>query len=554
MAQSKEFSLLTKLTLSAAGFNTGVEQAKKKTSELAKGTEQASNTMKASFAGLTNIFPNLTGSLSGITSAVSGGIGAFKTMIPAIKGVGTALAATGITLVVIALSVAFAALASYLGGTSEGANKLKLAFSYITGAIKEYINRVQALGSAIWKMVNGDWKGMKEEFSKAFAGGFIDSVIAAAKHSHALMLELQNLTKQKRLLGYEEDNQLTKITELREKAKDFEAYPAQQRLAYLREAKELELKIGTTKTVTAIEFYNQLVAEQGLKKNLTSEEKDQRLEMYKQIGAAQREQNERITSYFKQEKKLVKEIADAADEKTKALEALKKSDSEGVTKPMSLKGSSITATGALQLDSSPIATAADIWGTLTKRIKEAHEAMIANQPEWMKLSGLIFSAENKAKLFQTAIGGVQNIIIDFAKTGKTSFQSLVTSMLSGIRSIINGLIAQALAGQLAANSKFGLPGLIMAGIGMAAVEGLVGSLPAFASGGIVQGSSYGGDQVHAMVNSGEMILNAGQQGNLFDMINAGRGGSGGGEVTFRIDGTQLVGVLNNHNRKMSHIR
>ena len=51
--------------------------------------------------------------------------------------------------------------------------------------------------------------------------------------------------------------------------------------------------------------------------------------------------------------------------------------------------------------------------------------------------------------------------------------------------------------------------------------------PSFATGGIVQGSSWSGDNVRANVNSGEMILNAAQQKALWETAN-GRGASGGG--------------------------
>ncbi len=44
----------------------------------------------------------------------------------------------------------------------------------------------------------------------------------------------------------------------------------------------------------------------------------------------------------------------------------------------------------------------------------------------------------------------------------------------------------------------------------------------FASGGIVPGSSYSGDKVHAMVNSGEMILTREHQQKLFNMIAGGK--------------------------------
>lgn len=74
----------------------------------------------------------------------------------------------------------------------------------------------------------------------------------------------------------------------------------------------------------------------------------------------------------------------------------------------------------------------------------------------------------------------------------------------------------------------------------------------FASGGIVGGSSFTGDRIVAGVNSGEMILNRTQQANLFRMAN----GSGvqGNQVEFHISGTDLVGVLNNNNRKNRLVR
>lgn len=53
-----------------------------------------------------------------------------------------------------------------------------------------------------------------------------------------------------------------------------------------------------------------------------------------------------------------------------------------------------------------------------------------------------------------------------------------------------------------------------------AVTSIFSSLPAFENGGIVPGVSFTGDKVHARVNSGEMILNGGQQANLFRMLNS----------------------------------
>ena len=74
----------------------------------------------------------------------------------------------------------------------------------------------------------------------------------------------------------------------------------------------------------------------------------------------------------------------------------------------------------------------------------------------------------------------------------------------------------------------------------------------FAEGGIVGGSSFTGDRVPAMVNSGEMILNKTQQARLFKIANGGAPGDNA--VTFHISGTDLVGVLNNNSRKNKLIR
>lgn len=78
------------------------------------------------------------------------------------------------------------------------------------------------------------------------------------------------------------------------------------------------------------------------------------------------------------------------------------------------------------------------------------------------------------------------------------------------------------------------------------------NLHRFAEGGIVGGSSFTGDRVPAMVNSGEMILNKTQQARLFKIANGGAPGDN--SVTFHISGTDLVGVLNNNSRKNKLIR
>jgi hypothetical protein len=71
----------------------------------------------------------------------------------------------------------------------------------------------------------------------------------------------------------------------------------------------------------------------------------------------------------------------------------------------------------------------------------------------------------------------------------------------------------------------------------------------YASGGIIQGNSYHGDQMYVRANAGEMILTQGQQSRLFRMLDGGVYNGGMGQVEFVINGSQLKGVLNNYSRK-----
>lgn len=105
------------------------------------------------------------------------------------------------------------------------------------------------------------------------------------------------------------------------------------------------------------------------------------------------------------------------------------------------------------------------------------------------------------------------------------------------------------------------PGNIIAiASGVAAIIGLIAQMKSatesFATGGIVGGNSYVRDTTPVMAHKGEMILNTNQQSRLFRILDspvmAGNNITSG-DVTFRIQGQQLVGVLKNYNNKQNRI-
>ncbi len=109
----------------------------------------------------------------------------------------------------------------------------------------------------------------------------------------------------------------------------------------------------------------------------------------------------------------------------------------------------------------------------------------------------------------------------------------------------------------------GIPfvGIALGLAGVAAIIAAMSSMPKYATGGIVPGTSFTGDKVPALLNSGEMILNGSQQSNLFRMLNSGLYGSlsqkiapsGNDDIRLysdvEIKGDRIFLALHNHIKK-----
>jgi hypothetical protein len=172
-------------------------------------------------------------------------------------------------------------------------------------------------------------------------------------------------------------------------------------------------------------------------------------------------------------------------------------------------------------------------------------------------------SENLAKLAENIQGVITFINLLTATQTTATAVSVANSQKEASASVANtgAKMGEAVAGATASGAKLPFPANLAAiAAGVAAVLAVVGSIMtvagAFANGGIVGGSSLHGDNLMARVNSGEMILNSSQQRKLFRLLNSNSNlnGNANETLTVRIKGSDLVGAINNYNRRLNKIR
>ncbi|WP_430811265.1 MULTISPECIES: hypothetical protein [unclassified Carboxylicivirga] len=166
---------------------------------------------------------------------------------------------------------------------------------------------------------------------------------------------------------------------------------------------------------------------------------------------------------------------------------------------------------------------------------------------WDELGARISDTGALVQTFEGGINTLSDAFVDMFETGEVSFKGLVVSMLDGFRQIINGLLAQAIAGMIAGESKKGILGLATASIGLAAITGLFKSkVPAFASGGIVYGETLArvGEYSGAASNP-EVIAPLNKLKQLIQPVNEGLSG----DVLFVLKGADLYGSIQNFETK-----
>ena len=483
-------------------------------------------------------------------------------MIPAINSVKLALISTGIGAIVVGLGVAFGALTSYFNGTVIGGLKLKEMFAYMSGAATALMNRIRFLGSAIFSLFTGDIEGFKKGIADAFSSGFFDEVISKSKENNALAKEQTSIQLEKNKLRLDELNMQVEVARLNEIARNTDEDNKEsldKRLAAAKRLQQINDEFNRRNEAILKREYDVTVAINALGDN-NQEDYDNEYNAAKALADFQvKAYDDRVT----QNKVIAKlQREGAKDDKEISSERLKEAKEYGVElkSNIELTKNLFDDKGKIKKSNKPNVEKLDTKA-LDKYQEKIYQSATHQQylfdsgkTGWQKIGEQITNTQYIAETFGNAINGLSDAFEGLFEGTAGGFKNVVTSMLEGLRTIINGLMAQAIAGLIAKEtSSKGIVGLVTASIGLSALIGLWKSkVPAFTNGGIVGGTSFTGDKISANLNSGEMILNKSQQANLFAMAN----GSGyyGGEVRFEIEGNKLVGVLNNHNKKVRNTR
>jgi hypothetical protein len=158
-------------------------------------------------------------------------------------------------------------------------------------------------------------------------------------------------------------------------------------------------------------------------------------------------------------------------------------------------------------------------------------------------------AKKQLAKMDTIAGNIGNILSGLTKMGIELPEGL-SAIVEGTQSIISIVTSimtlVSIISTLTAVKSTPIVGWLLANGGIAG--GTRGRRPIHAATGtIVPGNNYSGDRVPAMVNSGELILNRAQQGNIASQLQGG--GMQNMNLQAIVTGEQLRFILNTNSRR-----
>lgn len=485
-----------------------------------------------------------------------------------------------------AIVTAFKALVDAFKGSEDRMRELQSAFAPFEGVINTGKQALDAFAKVVSGVVVEALGGLSkavqwviekvDAVGKAFGKdwGLSEKVAANANATKEIAKQEQELIDKKRAWVVEEARINSEISDLRAKAAEKDKYNTDQRIAFMEQARDLELKAANTRKQIAKDELDlaQLQAAQSENDAAANDA----------LAAAKAKVIEQTTNYNNK----VRELNGTLGELRKTTEEYKATLSAGdlvltddevsaIVASYMNAGAKVAATmeelqkeygvDLLKRDDeeedvpSPESVAAQLGFTeagleyyrelLTQGMDatEAYkQAKIASEEEIAAVEAE--KAKERQRLFNATtnqmagmFGAMSDMLAQYGEENKAAaaaskaFALMQLTLTTG-QSVANGAlaisagIAQAQSVPFPANiaaviSVIAQLGGIIATVGssMAQAKQIIQGADAgkFASGGVVGGTSYEGDKMTAHVNSGELILNREQQGQLlFNMANA----------------------------------
>ena len=544
-----KFDLITKMTLNAAGYDKGINKAKKKTEELKKTTQKVSGAIKQamSFVGIgLGIAAVMKGVKDSINSVQSSGDNFHNTM-EAAKEATNALFQSIATLsfgdLIDNLKNAARAGREYaeaLDDVSDRQRSITISSKETELAIKKLESQLTNLNltkKARQKIVDEVNRLTLEQFYKEekLANQRLEAEKRRLKSKHNLSKEEVSL-----LINYIKNYQDLTKAEHDGIGVAIKAYKEYERVQKGREEQSAWQRADRRRTESAWDDAKKDLSEQELAYVMLGDTINKVVDKERdQIGLV-------LTEWIDIQLKLQK-FWNKAEKGQQTIDQGNKKNAE-TTNELKL--------AVIGLNTAVINTSKlKFMGLFDTTAMEAAQE---------KMKNFVVDLDNTLRngmedIIHTFSNGIGELLIedDFKNFGKKMLEG-VANFMSNLASqmITFAMMSKTFAGIIKTIKTFMISNPIVAFVAAGALLVAASAfrtkanqpIEEYATGGILGGTSYTGDRIPFMGNSGEMILNRGQQNNLFDMINSG-GGNGGGNVVFRIDGDTLVGVLNNNNRK-----
>lgn len=485
-----------------------------------------------------------------------------------------------------AIVTAFKALVDAFKGSEDRMRELQTAFAPFEGVINTVKQGLDAFAKvvggvvveALGKMADGmQWLLEKIDAFGEFLGkdwNFSERVEANAQATKQIAAQEQALIDKKRAWVVEEAQINSQISDLRAKAAEKDKYTTDQRIAFMEQARDLELKAANTRKQIAQDELN--LAE------LQAEQSENDAAANDALAAAKAKVIEQTTNYNNKVRELngtLSELRKTTEEYKATLSAgdlaLTDEEVEAIVASYMNAGAKVSATmEELQKEygvdllkredeeedvPDPTVAAASIGWTqealdyykdLLAQGVEAHtaftQAQERNNEELQKQEAAMQAQrealmKNAVSVWANSFGEISDLLAQYGEENKAAaaaskaFALMQVALTSGL-TIADGAkaISAGIASAAATPFPANIPAMISVVAQIGAIVGtvastisqaksIIGSADAgkFADGGLVGGTSYEGDKLTAHVNSGELILNREQQGQLlFNMANA----------------------------------